>query len=678
MNLLWKTFSETANFSALHSSPRRKPPPNIPEILELIFSYLDDCAIRHSVVHVCRQWYLINQNRLAREVVWYQNWDPSRKQRALQMLPGAARFYYCHITGDVFTGERIPLDENLLHALYLLEPKHQQHLRESEGQSRLVPDTNSRYHHLKTARASATKKSALYMVSFLRDMDVYLGKPTQKSLDTFALPTSLTKLTIRASFLHRAQCDLGSLLLKCPLLEEFYAEGHGMRESSTVVMSFWWPKERQELYPRPFLLRSLVLSNIAFAQPELEVLLRLTPNLKELKLVAMMLFYNKMSFDWTRLFGSLKANNITLDKAHFSTFGTRMSEVETELLLSDVYPKASLERSLWAIDVTPQLLQGVFLQPNTLTTLEVLWKAASLSAFTEERIGPALVVANKLVHQYLCDSPHLVHLTTLKAEVQLEDLDLFHRAGYTGLDRRRNPTPEEINSDNSPLPAAIWGCQGLRTLHIVIHAPIPFHPVHSRILFGYISRVCPVLEDLQVSIPQACHDPYVSEQDSPEYYLQIKGGLCLLSRLQRLRRLKIVSDPEYTIKKCEDWDLNWMLPSEFLCTVAREKRRREIASWNEWKRNEYHIEMVRTRAWRPRRNDTDSNNYHSSSTTDTPILERLQDLGLLQDVKDMMCTEGPGAYRPMPSLERLSFNYPILLRPEEELKRMFSHSKRKK
>lgn len=239
------------------------------------------------------------------------------------MLPGAARFNYCHIAGDAWPPrQRIPLDENLLHALYLLESEHQQQLQESEGQTRPFPGTNNRYRSLKTARATATKKSTLYMISSLKEMGVYLDKSTQKSLDVFPLPTSLTRLTIRASFLHRAQCDLGSLLLKCPLLKEFCAGGHGMRESSTVVMSFWWPKGIQELHPHPFSLRSLVLSNIAFAQPELETLLRLTPDLKELKLVAMMFFYNKLSFGWTQLFGSLKASNITLDKAHFSKFGT--------------------------------------------------------------------------------------------------------------------------------------------------------------------------------------------------------------------------------------------------------------------------------------------------------------------------------------------------------------------
>lgn len=100
--------------------------------------------------------------------------------------------------------------------------------------------------------------------------------------------------------------------------------------------------------------------------------------------------------------------------------------------------------------------------------------------------------------------------------------------------------------------------------------------------------------------------------------------------------------------------------------------------WSEWRRNEDHIEWARTRVWRSRRNDTNNNFHHGSSTMDTPILDQLEDLGLLQDVKDMLCREGPGAYRPMSSLERLSFNYPILLPPEEELKRLFSISKRKK
>jgi hypothetical protein len=54
-------------------------PLDIPEILELIFSYLDNRNIRRSVVLVSRQWHLLNQNWLVCEVTWNQDWWPLRK-----------------------------------------------------------------------------------------------------------------------------------------------------------------------------------------------------------------------------------------------------------------------------------------------------------------------------------------------------------------------------------------------------------------------------------------------------------------------------------------------------------------------------------------------------------------------------------------------------------------------
>ncbi|KAF9147793.1 hypothetical protein BG015_010511 [Linnemannia schmuckeri] len=85
-------------------------------------------------------------------------------------------------------------------------------------------------------------------------------------------------------------------------------------------------QQRQE--QQPFRLRSLMLVNVYLAQDDLESLLRFTPKLKELKLVATM-WHDDKKYDWTRLFGSLKANNIILDKAHFSKLGNRMSAEES-------------------------------------------------------------------------------------------------------------------------------------------------------------------------------------------------------------------------------------------------------------------------------------------------------------------------------------------------------------
>lgn len=44
-------------------------PLNVPEILELIFSYLDTPTLRHTVCLVCRQWLQMNQDRVTEK--WY-------------------------------------------------------------------------------------------------------------------------------------------------------------------------------------------------------------------------------------------------------------------------------------------------------------------------------------------------------------------------------------------------------------------------------------------------------------------------------------------------------------------------------------------------------------------------------------------------------------------------------
>ncbi|KAG0376245.1 hypothetical protein BGX24_008040 [Mortierella sp. AD032] len=175
--------------------------------------------------------------------------------------------------------------------------------------------------------------------------------------------------------------------------------------------------------PLPFPLRSLVLCNVYYAQTALENLLLFMPNLKEFKLVATRWHIKKRTqYNWTQLFATLKARNIRLKRVHFSTLGHRMSAEQTEELVTDIYPYLSSERSLWAPDVTPQLLQSVFFQSATLTTLEVLWKR-NLISYSYFTCSQALGNAHQFVHQYLCQSPYLIHLTTLKTVIRLDELD---------------------------------------------------------------------------------------------------------------------------------------------------------------------------------------------------------------------------------------------------------------
>ncbi|KAG0289648.1 hypothetical protein BGZ96_006842 [Linnemannia gamsii] len=244
-------------------------------------------------------------------------------------------------------------------------------------------------------------------------MDLYIAYGRLSYLDKFTYPSSLTRLTITLGYSYYTHLDLSRILQGCPLLEHFCAEVQGLPILRWALFSFTSSiTTLQRLEQKPFRLQSLVFFNVYFAQDDLESFLYFTPNLKELKLVATV-WHDDKKYNWTRLFASLIENNITLDKAHFSMLGNKMSAEEIELLWNDVCPRSSSERSLWALDITPQLLQKVFLQQDTLTTLEVLWKSDKHFP-TRIDCYESLEEAHRLIHQYLCDSPQLAHLTTLK------------------------------------------------------------------------------------------------------------------------------------------------------------------------------------------------------------------------------------------------------------------------
>ncbi|KAF9130046.1 hypothetical protein BGW39_003534 [Mortierella sp. 14UC] len=75
-------------------------------------------------------------------------------------------------------------------------------------------------------------------------------------------------------------------------------------------------------------------------------------------------------------------------------------------------------------------------------------------------------------------------------------------------------------------PRRVWACRNLRTLHIAISAPRKASSSHvsSLIMFGYLSLVCPRLEELIVKRENMVQDD--------------ESGLCLLGRLKYLERLQ--------------------------------------------------------------------------------------------------------------------------------------------
>ncbi|KAK3819428.1 MAG: hypothetical protein JOS17DRAFT_756414 [Linnemannia elongata] len=646
-------------------------PLDIPEILDLIFSFLSDYTLRRSVLRVSRQWHALSHTRLSREVVWFQYSRPPKKEKALRTLPGASKvhFSFHSITPEAFKTVR----DALLHLEDESASGGKQRHRQRPETKALDCDTSS--YNMNQPTSTSTSTPTLYGFTPLREMELFVWYCHTDSLEWFPFPSSLVNLTIGFSYTHHTIIDLQRIFEKCPALERLHIESH----APPVILSDAAPRLKSTIRDAsplpPLSLQSLVLGGIGFAQEDLETLLLLTPNLKELQLRAMLWRNDLDKYDWAQLFRLLKRRSITLDKSHFSMAGSRMTVEETEMLFTGVHRPSSQERSLWALDLTSQLLQSVFTLADTLTTLEILWKPTSRD-YPRSCCERSLDNTHALIHKQLCESPRLVHLTTLKTMVHLQDIDLFDRAGYTDLDTRHDTTIAEnvqSSSSTSRPPPAIWRCRGLRTLHIDVHIPVTTEerPVYSRIVFGYISRVCPLLEDLQIATQETCHS-WIESIHFFQYFsgltVRLSGGLCLLGRLKFLQRLRVFSEVGRVETEGKDWDVNWITASGKKNVLSNWRRRREVKSWREWRKNEDQIESIRAQI-RMRLAVSGANN--PPPDTDAVILKQLENLGLLLDVEKMVKEMEAKRFRPMPALEGLSFNRPTLLPPEDVLEFLF-------
>lgn len=127
----------------------------------------------------------------------------------------------------------------------------------------------------------------------------------------------------------------------------------------------------------------------------------------------------------------------------------------------------------------------------------------------------------------------------------------------------------------------VWACRNLETLQIQIHAHSShlIWPVHSRIIFGYISAVCPKLQELSIYVPGHCSDNWGAHVYQPQLFLQLDGGLCFLSRLDRLRKLKVIyGDEETRSIGCQEYELSWISSSGHR-TKNRTRRAETMANW---------------------------------------------------------------------------------------------------
>ncbi|KAG0297214.1 hypothetical protein BGZ96_007272 [Linnemannia gamsii] len=580
----------------------------------------------------------MNQGRIVREVCCDYQWKTVPLEEALTRITGAGRF--CYSGAGPYDG-----NENVLKRL---------ELEQSKAARR------------KTYRFWKKKPLQPFFSGPLRHLELWNIILPENYIPHATLPSTLTSL--RLHYFSGAAIEFAHILTCCPLLEEFHGDKNGVLKMEGP----WVPAQYNRC--QPLRLRSLVLRNTKLRQSDLEDLLTLTPCLSELKLVELCsgtrtetLYGLSFVYSWSHLFHHLLSLPITLDSFQLSVQGQRMSETEVRQKTVDVCPGAT-EWSLYPAETTPGLLQELVSLPNIITTLELYTTAAQEWLSKSQCHHREAAGAFHLVNSYLCDSPHLLHLKIARIPLVYDDFDLHDRVRHYDLDSavyiqstdtQVIPLPErETFWTELPVHRRVWRCRKLRTLQIEMHGHGFYRlnkPVNSRLILGYIARVCPLLEQLEIVVPTYCGRDLDGDFYHPTLSFRLEGGLCLLSRLQHLRTLRVSWKNKKVDLECADFDLSWIAPSGRQ-TADRKRRKAVMALWASQLDREERAEA-----------EAETTVTVECPGQDAALMEELRDLGLLSEVKMAMEEIDSGKVACFPTLEKVAFGLRLHRTPEHEL-----------
>ncbi|KAF9934005.1 hypothetical protein FBU30_003723 [Linnemannia zychae] len=591
-----------------------------PEILSRVLSYVCQRTLSRSCLLVSRQWLTAARRYMVLEYAWSDCLeDGELLSRALTILPWMTRLQW--FSGSPRDAAGTTAQERhwavLLHALE----------RANTSPKLLSPNYfyNQHYKKLRTH----------LLAHFLR----HPPQPFLNILTEGRSKTGLHELELHGDHLHisagRNETLTGFGLLRSTNDGKLIL--NKVPTNNTCMRTCTWP------------LKTVIFEKATVSFIHISHLLEEMTNLKSFKYVGLGTHFIPVEMP-RQVLDSLRLYSHRLDPFF-------ISGVDLDKMVPD-RPNPS-ERIL--SDFTPDLMRTLQ-NPlsNNITSLE----------FHDIRFrgrDPGI-----LLHDYLCSAPNLLHLKAAALSFMLEHMDIH------GL---LTPQGFFTASIHNSLSKKIWKCQKLRTLHINISTPSLITaakvtgplPEHSRIFFGYISRVCPELRDIKLfgDTPIKNH---------PCLDISLLGGLCLLGRLKHLERL--------TVEKWRNQgnlnarNLDWIIEAGW--TPAKKKKRQEYLK-KIWIKNG----LMDTKGLDLQYKDASTvatQNYASRAslypqgyvdwTGVNPMLrEELQYLGLLAEIKtffDELDNKGEEGCCCFPVLNYLSLCSPgeIELSPEEEIRRV--------
>ncbi|KAF8943651.1 hypothetical protein BGZ47_005196, partial [Haplosporangium gracile] len=305
-------------------------------------------------------------------------------------------------------------------------------------------------------------------------------------------------------------------------------------------------------------LRTCCLYNIVVTEPALTAILKASPRLSKLVLLGC---YNLVRQEGQASNVDNYVDRFGQGKNIIHLVGTHCPDLKSfHLSLSRGGTYSLSAREVASLIETFPVMEECNLT-DLVTRRTLLWvvKAAVANRITTLNLLPttpsSLNTHEIPLREILCTFEHLVHLRAPTAVYHLEDMDL-----HGLLDRVQNnrcrPTGTAISShprrlvfsEDDPAVARqyIWVCRGLRTLHMMVspHNHDLDSTESSLVIFAFLTRMCPRLQELHLQ--------------RRVMHLSLQGGLCLLTRLQDLERVRIVTEH---IDRMNETDLLWTRPT---------------------------------------------------------------------------------------------------------------------
>ncbi|KAG0058192.1 hypothetical protein BGZ90_005080 [Linnemannia elongata] len=401
----------------------------------------------------------------------------------------------------------------------------------------------------------------------LREFEVYGDIRSGRVMLVLPLMPSLTRLKIRTiDGFFDDHIQIERIMRDCKHLESLHISRIDGREQ---LPGPWVPLVPSSTVKKGFSfssvsLKSLVLERVSFKQVALETFLEHGPSLKELRIFGAAIQGKYVLFDTVGLAGLLRRLSLPLESFHISTANRTR---DSDLLLYH----NSQRRTLWSNEFTIYDLRKNQVH-NNLTTLELVPKYGFV-----EYDNPQLAL-----HNYLCSSPHLLHLKAPETCYPIAHMDLHGR--HTKLLAR-----PEVRRQGKAYPKMVSfppGSGSVRTSRLSTSGSSlptdetrwrrsPFRKLpesHS----GTSPASVPIYATspwVMVHIVQT--QPKVAKRFSPHSTL---GGFCLLGRLKHLERIEIGRFTERAVLLPQNFE--WMHESGR--TEDKKAERRALLE-NTWK-----------------------------------------------------------------------------------------------